>query len=77
MIFVNTWLSGDKSLGDLVYTISKRYKLTARGMVSMLKVSRTIADLEENKEIKERHIIEASAYRTGFNQSPGSYGSSP
>ena len=75
-IFVNKWLSSDKSLRDLIFMISKRYKLTARGMVSILKVSRTIADLEENGQISEQHIIEAAAFRTGFYKSLDSTGNS-
>ncbi len=74
IIHINKWLSADKNLRDLIHMISKRYRLTARGMVSILKVSRTIADLEESTEICEQHVIEAAAYRTGFYQDPGSPG---
>ncbi len=62
---VNKWLKDNKKIRDLIYTISKKYNLTARGTVSILKVSRTIADLEESRYINENHIIEAVHYRVG------------
>ena len=65
---INQWLKSSKKIRDLIYTISKKYNLTARGMVSILKVSRTIADLEESEIIKDSHIIEAVQYRVGYNQ---------
>ena len=64
---INEWLKNDKKIRDLIYTISGKYNLTARGTVSILKVSRTIADLEESDTIKESHIIEAVHYRVGYN----------
>ncbi len=69
---VNKWLKGNKSVRDLIYTISGKYNLTARGMVSILKVSRTIADLEESNTIEERHIIEAVHYRVGCDNNQSS-----
>jgi len=69
---INEWLKNDKKIRDLIYTISGKYNLTARGTVSILKVSRTIADLEESDTIKENHIIEAVHYRVGYNYSPES-----
>lgn len=64
---INEWLKNNKNIRDLIYTISRKYNLTARGMVSILKVSRTIADLEESENIKDCHIIEAVHYRVGSN----------
>ncbi len=74
MAHIDKWLLVDKSLTELIYMISKRYRLTARGMVSIIKVSRTIADLDESTEIREQHVIEAAAYRTGSYQDPDSRG---
>jgi len=64
---VNEWFEKDKNIRDLIYKISKRYDLTARGIMSVLKVSRTIADLEGSYYIKEHHLIEAVNYRVNFN----------
>jgi len=70
---ISKWLEKDKNIRNLVYAISKRYNLTARGTVSVLKVSRTIADLEGSDSIKENHIIEAVNYRVSFNCHLNSY----
>ena len=45
----------------------ERYNLTARGIVSVLKVSRTIADLDNCENIQIPHIMEALQYRTKIN----------
>lgn len=42
----------------------KKYKFTGRTYNKLLKVSRTIADLEGKENIEEKHILEAIRYRT-------------
>lgn len=42
----------------------EKFYLTARGYYKILKVARTIADIEGSKEIKSAHIGEAVAYRS-------------
>lgn len=48
---------------QLMENIFRKMKLSARGYHRMLKVARTIADLEEEKEIQEKHLKEAVSYR--------------
>lgn len=52
----------DESKKLLHHAIDK-YNLSARGYFRILKVSRTIADLEESENIKIEHIAEALQYR--------------
>lgn len=42
-------------------------ELTARGYHKILKVARTIADLEERKEISKKHLVRALMYRKCIN----------
>ena len=42
----------------------EKFSLTARGYYKILKVARTIADIDGSKEIKSAHIGEAVAYRS-------------
>ena len=60
---VNTWISRSKILKKIIIDFSKRTQLTSRGIVSLIKVSRTIADLEGETSISENHLIEAFQYK--------------
>ncbi|MBQ9030758.1 MAG: YifB family Mg chelatase-like AAA ATPase [Parasporobacterium sp.] len=51
---------GDRKLLDKAYA---RYHMTARGYYKVLKVARTIADLEGSQMIRREHILEAIGYR--------------
>lgn len=42
----------------------KKNSLSARSYSRILKVARTIADLDESKNIEDNHILEALRYRT-------------
>lgn len=42
----------------------KKFKFSARTFNKILKVSRTIADLDGRENIEDRHILEAIGYRT-------------
>ena len=50
----------ERMLMEMAYT---KLKLSARTYHRILKVARTIADLDASDEIKEKHISEALAYR--------------
>lgn len=54
-------------LGDdevkLIEEMFEKLELTARGMNKILKVSRTIADLDDSEEVTRNHILEALSYR--------------
>ncbi|MBR2696021.1 MAG: YifB family Mg chelatase-like AAA ATPase [Parasporobacterium sp.] len=49
-----------KKILDQAYN---KYNLSARGYYKIIKVARTIADLEESGEIRKEHILEAVGYR--------------
>ena len=53
--------SSSKSLLEDVFT---KFGMSARSYDKILKIARTIADLEELEEIKDRHILKAVQYRT-------------
>lgn len=44
----------------------KRFNMSARGYMKVLKVARTIADLEGAENIGKSHVIEAINYRNTF-----------
>lgn len=48
-------------------TLLERFHLTGRGYDKVLKVARTIADLEGNKDVKIPHLLEAIQYRMELN----------
>ena len=41
----------------------EKFHLSTRAYFKVIKVSRTIADLEESEEIKQEHVAEALQYR--------------
>ncbi|MFZ2125176.1 MAG: YifB family Mg chelatase-like AAA ATPase [Candidatus Saccharimonadales bacterium] len=57
-------LSNESS--SLLLKASERLNLSARGYFKIIKVSRTIADLADCKEIRPEHISEALQYRGEF-----------
>jgi magnesium chelatase family protein len=53
----------DQESTDLLRTIMERRQLSARAYTRILKVARTIADLDGEPQIKSQHISEAASYR--------------
>jgi magnesium chelatase family protein len=54
----------DEASGDLLKTAIAQFSLSGRGYDRILKVSRTIADLEDSAEIQLHHVAEAINYRS-------------
>ena len=52
--------STPKKVLDLAYDT---YHLSARGYYKIIKVARTIADMESSGEIRREHVLEAIGYR--------------
>lgn len=49
---------------ELLHTAFTKLNLSARAYHKIIKVARTIADLDQEKTIQSRHILEAICYRT-------------
>jgi len=58
--FLNISTDAKKTLNEFIL----QFRPTGRAVDSVLKVSRTIADLEESEEIRIKHIYEAIQYRS-------------
>ena len=48
---------------EVLHQASQRFGLSFRAINKVLKVSRTIADLEESLNIEKKHLLEALSYR--------------
>jgi magnesium chelatase family protein len=60
---IRDWCKLDEQSIDLLKTATKQLQLSARSYHRILKLSRTIADLEGVDEVKVNHIAEALQYR--------------
>ena len=61
---IDTFCSIDKNGEILLKNAFEKLKLSVRAYQRILKVARTIADLEESKDIQVRHLAEAIQYRS-------------
>jgi magnesium chelatase family protein len=61
---VRTFCALDDESNDLLEKAMEKLGLTARAHSRILKISRTIADLEEAPEIRGHHVAEAIQYRS-------------
>lgn len=55
-----------KEENDFLREAYNRFKMSMRGYYKVLKVARTIADIEESEEIQVSHLAEALGYRVHF-----------
>ncbi|MDD5068042.1 MAG: YifB family Mg chelatase-like AAA ATPase [Candidatus Pacebacteria bacterium] len=53
----------EQKVKELLNASAQKLDLSARGYHRVLKLSRTIADLDESESVKEKHILEALQYR--------------
>ena len=60
---INEYCKLDEECENLMKIAFDKYKISARGYTRILKVARTIADLDGCSDIKINHITEALAYR--------------
>ena len=60
---INEYCKLSNECERLIKMAFDKFKMSARGYTRILKVARTIADLDDSKDIKESHIAEALAYR--------------
>ena len=60
---INEFCKLDSESEELMKLAFDKYHISARGYTRILKVARTIADLDGSKDIKINHITEALAYR--------------
>ncbi len=60
---IEKYISLDGEASEFLKQAYEKLKLSMRGMHKMLKVARTIADLDNSKEIKIVHLAEALSYR--------------
>ncbi len=58
----------EDSAKEILNTSAKKLDLSARAYHRIIKLGRTIADLDESKTIKSQHILEALQYRPKRNQ---------
>ncbi|MEG1581612.1 MAG: YifB family Mg chelatase-like AAA ATPase [Clostridia bacterium] len=61
---VKEYCSLDEETENILHNAFEKFKMSARGYNRILKVARTIADLDDSKNIKTSHLMEALSYRT-------------
>jgi magnesium chelatase family protein len=60
---IHRLVHADEKVYTLLESAAEELGLSARGYHKMLKIARTIADLEGSKVVTEEHLLEALQYR--------------
>ena len=63
MLFRSEIAAPDPAGRDLLNTVAERFGLSARGYHRVLRVARTIADLDGAAQVRRPHVAEAVGYR--------------
>ena len=63
---ISNWMLENSEVAKLIPKMVSKYNLSARAISSLIKVSRTISDLENNKNISTSSFFEALNYRVNF-----------
>jgi Predicted ATPase with chaperone activity len=63
---INQWMLENSEIVRLIPKIVSKYNLSARAVSSIIKVSRTISDMENSKNISTASFLEALNYRVNF-----------
>ncbi len=61
---LQTYIPLDDVCTNILNKAVQKLNLSMRGYVRVIKVARTIADLQGKKEVQKEHILEAISYRT-------------
>ncbi len=61
---IKKYVKLSKDLDELLESAYEKYKFSARSINKILKLCRTIADLDNSQEILEKHLLEAIRFRT-------------
>lgn len=70
---LHKWVSLDEEGSQILELLMTKYDMSARAYDRILKVARTIADLDESPAVLPRHIREAAGYRNLDRGSWGAY----
>lgn len=57
----------DPSSRELLEDMARKHFLSGRGIVRILRVARTIADLDESEYVRDEHLLESCMYRVDNN----------
>ena len=60
---IKKFCSIDNECENLLLTVTQKFGLSHRGINNILKVARTIADLQESQNITKEHILESLSFR--------------